>query len=134
MAGNALGFDGTNNPDAVAADPVLAFRTALWFWMTPQSPKPSAHDVMAGRWTPSAADAAAGRTPGFGGLGPTLTDLLANRVVISQACPRGGGKGPACRPQFGELVPAFTASTLVSWGPLCVGGGGGGKAAFPPKV
>jgi hypothetical protein len=38
----------------------------MWFWMTPQSPKPSAHDVMAGRWTPSAADRAAGRKPGFG--------------------------------------------------------------------
>jgi hypothetical protein len=68
MAGQALGFDGVNNPDAVASDPVLAFRTALWFWMTPQSPKPSAHVVMAGRWTPSGVDAAAGRTPGFGEL------------------------------------------------------------------
>lgn len=65
-AGQALGFDGLNNPDAVAANPVLAFKTALWFWMTPQAPKPSPHDVMTGRWQPSAADVAAGRTPGFG--------------------------------------------------------------------
>jgi chitinase len=34
--------------------------------MTPQSPKPSCHDVMTGQWTPSAADLAAGRRPGFG--------------------------------------------------------------------
>jgi chitinase len=65
-AGKALGFDGINNPDAVGQDPVLAFRTALWFWMTPHSPKPSAHDVMTGRWTPAGQDAAAGRSPGFG--------------------------------------------------------------------
>lgn len=34
--------------------------------MTAQSPKPSAHDVMAGRWTPTAQDTADGRAPGFG--------------------------------------------------------------------
>jgi len=55
-----------NNPDLVQNDPVVAFKTAIYFWMTPQSPKPSAHDVMTGKWQPSAADKAAGRTPGFG--------------------------------------------------------------------
>jgi hypothetical protein len=34
--------------------------------MTAQSPKPSAHDVMAGNYCPSAADTAANRLPGFG--------------------------------------------------------------------
>lgn len=47
-------------------DAVLAFRTALWFWTTTQSPKPSASDVMSGRWQPSASDRSAGRLPGFG--------------------------------------------------------------------
>jgi len=55
-----------SNPDLVQNDPVVAFKTAIYFWMTPQSPKPSAHDVMTGKWQPSAADKAAGRTPGFG--------------------------------------------------------------------
>jgi hypothetical protein len=55
-----------NNPDLVQNDPVVAFKTAIYFWMTPQSPKPSAHDVMTGKWQPSSADKAAGRTPGFG--------------------------------------------------------------------
>nr|CAB3487489.1 unnamed protein product [Digitaria exilis] len=32
-AGKAIGFDGLGNPDAVAQDPVIAFKTALWFWM-----------------------------------------------------------------------------------------------------
>ena len=41
--------------------------TAILFWMTPQSPKPSAHDVMVGNWTPSEANKAKGLTPaGFG--------------------------------------------------------------------
>ncbi|XP_009606804.1 basic endochitinase [Nicotiana tomentosiformis] len=65
-AGRAIGSDLLNNPDLVANDPVVSFKTALWFWMTPQQPKPSAHDVITGRWTPSAADSAARRVPGFG--------------------------------------------------------------------
>lgn len=55
-----------NNPDLVQTDPVVAFKTAIYFWMTPQSNKPSAHDVMIGKWHPSAADRAKGRIPGFG--------------------------------------------------------------------
>jgi len=55
-----------NNPDLVQTDPVVAFKTAIYFWMTPQDAKPSAHDVMIGKWQPSAADKAKGRTPGFG--------------------------------------------------------------------
>ncbi|KAM1989992.1 hypothetical protein ACFX15_031290 [Malus domestica] len=33
-AGNSIGFDGLNSPESVASDPVLAFKTALWFWIT----------------------------------------------------------------------------------------------------
>ncbi len=61
-----LGVDLLADPDAIARDGVLAFRSAFWFWMTPQAPKPSAHDVMTGQWTPTAADLNAGRQPGFG--------------------------------------------------------------------
>lgn len=66
QAGAALGIDLLSDPDKVANDPTTAFRTALWFWMTPQPPKPSCHDVMTGKWTPSAEDQAGGRMPGFG--------------------------------------------------------------------
>jgi predicted chitinase len=55
-----------DNPDLVETDPVIAFKTAIYFWMTPQTYKPSAHDVMIGKWQPNAADKAANRTPGFG--------------------------------------------------------------------
>lgn len=54
------------NPGLVETDPVIAFKTAIYFWMTPQTYKPSAHDVMTGKWKPNAADKNAGRTPGFG--------------------------------------------------------------------
>jgi hypothetical protein len=55
-----------NNPALVETDAVVAFKTAIYFWMTPQTQKPSAHDVMVGKWQPSIADKAAGRVPVFG--------------------------------------------------------------------
>lgn len=66
QAGRGIGVDLINNPDLVATDPVISFKTAIWFWMTPQANKPSSHDVIIGRWTPSAADRSAGRAPGYG--------------------------------------------------------------------
>ena len=55
-----------NNPTLVETDPVVAFKTAIYFWMTPQTHKPSAHDVMIGKWQPQSDDLAKGRKPGFG--------------------------------------------------------------------
>ncbi|RKR83421.1 chitinase class I [Mucilaginibacter gracilis] len=55
-----------NNPDLVTTDAVVAFKTAIYFWMTPQTFKPSAHNVMVGNWKPNADDIAKGRVPGFG--------------------------------------------------------------------
>src|SRR5690606_38840231 len=66
QVGDVLGVDLLNNPDLVTTDAVTTFRTALWFWTTPQAPKPSAHDGMVGAWVPSAHDVSLGRQPGFG--------------------------------------------------------------------
>jgi len=54
------------NPGRVSEEPVLSYQSALWFWMTAQSPKPSCHDVISGNWTPSDSDKAKGRTAGYG--------------------------------------------------------------------
>jgi hypothetical protein len=62
-----------NNPGLVETDPVVAFKTAIYFWMTPETHKPSAHDVMIGKWQPKATDKAKGRIPGFG-----MTILIVN--------------------------------------------------------
>ncbi|RCV46680.1 hypothetical protein SEVIR_9G555700v4 [Setaria viridis] len=83
QAGKALGLDLVSNPDLVSSDPVVAFKTAIWFWMTPQSPKPSCHAVMTDVWAPSAADRAAGRLPGYG--------LTTNIINGGQECGRGQG-------------------------------------------
>ena len=54
------------NPDYLIHDPVVSFASAIWFWMTPQLPKPSCHDVMSGKWKPTQDDVNQGRLPGFG--------------------------------------------------------------------
>ncbi|CAL9094930.1 unnamed protein product [Musa textilis] len=66
QAGKAIHEDLLNRPELVSADPVISFKTAIWFWMTPQSPKPSCHAVMTGKWKPPKADEDARRHPGFG--------------------------------------------------------------------
>ena len=54
------------NPGLLAQDNVLSFASAIWFWMTAQTPKPSCHDVMTGKWKPTEKDLESGRVSGFG--------------------------------------------------------------------
>jgi len=54
------------HPELLSKGPVLSFASAIWFWMTPQFPKPSCHDIMIGKWIPNANDTLKGRMPGFG--------------------------------------------------------------------
>ncbi|MDQ6763817.1 MAG: chitinase, partial [Bacteroidota bacterium] len=54
------------HPDYLSKNPLLSFASAIWFWMTPQFPKPSCHDIITGKWTPTSIDSAKGRLPGFG--------------------------------------------------------------------
>jgi hypothetical protein len=42
-----------NDPSQVASDGRLAFLSAIWFYIYPQAPKPSMHDVILGYYTPS---------------------------------------------------------------------------------
>ncbi|MBO9673769.1 MAG: hypothetical protein J7577_10030 [Sphingobacteriaceae bacterium] len=54
------------NPDLVSTNAITAFETAIYFWMTPQGAKPSCHDVITGKWKPSAAETQKGYKSGFG--------------------------------------------------------------------
>ena len=54
------------HPERLEHDPVLSFASAIWFWMTTQFPKPSCHDIIAGKWEPTSNDKLNGRVPGFG--------------------------------------------------------------------
>jgi hypothetical protein len=41
-----------NNPERLEEDGVLAFKSAIWFWMMPQWPIPSCHQIMHELWEP----------------------------------------------------------------------------------
>lgn len=55
-----------NDPDRVAREGWLAVASGFWFYMTPQSPKPSIHEVVTGFWVPNSKDAASNFKRGFG--------------------------------------------------------------------
>jgi len=59
-------------PDLVFAESTTAWFAALWFFMTPQTPKPSIHDLATGFFVPTQADEAAGITATFG----TTTNII----------------------------------------------------------
>eukprot|EP00245_Coleochaete_scutata_P013687 TRINITY_DN5657_c0_g1_i1.p1 TRINITY_DN5657_c0_g1~~TRINITY_DN5657_c0_g1_i1.p1 ORF type:complete len:389 (+),score=38.98 TRINITY_DN5657_c0_g1_i1:161-1327(+) len=89
LMGQNLGL-GTSlllNPDLLLQDAVLAWKTSLSFWMTPQSPKPSSHDVMVNNWVPSATDIALGRAPNGIGCYGTVTDIVNGGVECGGATP-----------------------------------------------
>jgi len=41
------------DPDKILRDGIVGWKTAIWFWMTPQSPRPSCHQVMTRTWPQS---------------------------------------------------------------------------------
>lgn len=67
-------------PDRIITDGWPALASAIWFWMTPQLPKPSMHEVVTGLWTPNAADVAAGIVVGFG----TTTNIINGAMECGQ--------------------------------------------------
>ena len=61
-----------DNPDLVA-DTWLNLASAIWFFTTPQPPKPSMLGVLEGDWRPNQADISGGLIDGFG-----LTTMIIN--------------------------------------------------------
>jgi len=66
LAGDELHLPLLAKPELVSHDGTVAFRTAIWFWMRAQKPKPSCHEVIVGKWQPDAEDIRLGRKAGFG--------------------------------------------------------------------
>ncbi|MBH5319422.1 chitinase [Paenibacillus sp. GSMTC-2017] len=61
-------------PELIVKDGKLGFMTAILYWMTPHPMRPSAHDVMVGKWKPTELEISKGLTEaGFG-----ITIMLIN--------------------------------------------------------
>ncbi|KAL4027239.1 hypothetical protein IC575_015702 [Cucumis melo] len=91
-AGQAIGVDLLNNPDLVATNPTISFKTAIWFWMTSHGNIPSCHEVMTGKWVPSNEDVSAKRLPGYG--------LTINLINGNNECGKGADARAADRLGF----------------------------------
>ncbi|MCL2609146.1 MAG: chitinase, partial [Treponema sp.] len=75
------------NPGRVAKEGKLGWMSGIWFWMTPDLPKASCHDVIQSTWKPEgifASAAGKGITWGFG----------ATIIVINGGKESGGGEKP----------------------------------------
>jgi len=76
-----------DQPEIVAQDGKIGYMTAILFWMTPQSPKPSAHDVIVNKWKPTKADMA----KGLGSRGFGVTIMVLNGLEADQGETEGSG-------------------------------------------
>ena len=65
-------------PDLLATDGALSMMASLWFYMTPQDPKPSMHDVMTYFYEPNSIDKAGNYGPTFG----TTTNIMKRNDVL----------------------------------------------------
>merc|ERR1711862_872989 len=74
-----------NAPDRVAAEGELAFMASLWFWMTPQNPKPSMHEVVTEYYVPNAVDTSDNLVGGFGLLTNIINGAMECNGVNSKA-------------------------------------------------
>ncbi|CAB03255.1 Glycoside hydrolase family 19 catalytic domain-containing protein [Caenorhabditis elegans] len=74
-------------------DPPLAIMASLWFYMTPQPPKPAMHDILMGNWNSGAQNSAAGYDgPIFG-----PTSLIINNECSGEDSKNPGGPGESRR-------------------------------------
>lgn len=77
------------NPELVHQDSFLTFAAGIWFFMTPQDPKPSMHDVMSGFYEPNDIDLAAGFTQGFG----TTINIINGGIECGYVNDKAGKRG-----------------------------------------
>ena len=68
------------NPEKLQKDGDLAMTAGIWFYMTPQDPKPSMHDVVTGFFKPNGHDASVGIDDGFG----TTTNIINGGLECSR--------------------------------------------------
>merc|ERR1719391_228503 len=98
-------------PDLVATT-WLNFASSMWFFVTPQPPKPSILQVVLGTWTPNQVDRAANLSPGFG-----ATIMIINGALECGPSP-SNAKGASERVKFykdfaGKLEVNITGETLT---------------------
>ncbi|KAI1707731.1 chitinase class I domain-containing protein [Ditylenchus destructor] len=120
LATQNIHVDLLTNPNLVmtSTNPPLALMASLWFYMTPQPPKPAMHDIILGRWVAGSVNEAAGYSgPIFG-----PTSLVINNECMGEdpTAPGGGGENRRIRAfkWFSQYydVPVGNETTLTCKG------------------
>lgn len=97
-----------NNPERVAAEADLAWKSALWFWHKPQGSKPSSHDVVIGKFQPTEEEMKnGGYKPGFG----MITNIINGGVECG--CINNSEK-PAVRVGYYDRFSSILESPLCA--------------------
>ncbi|KFD47603.1 hypothetical protein M513_11522 [Trichuris suis] len=92
---NGVNVDLLKHPNLLMTktDPPLAIMGSIWFYMTPQPPKPAMHDIVMGQWEPGYNNRAAGYSgPIFG-----PTSLIINNECNGEDQSEPGGPGESRR-------------------------------------
>ena len=113
------------DPDRVASEGWLALGSSIWFYMTPQYPKPSMHDVMAGFWQPNNKDLSMNLKSGFG--------ATINIINGAQECNMSTNQAATRIVYFNELLNYFGVTDPYPSGQNCIGMKSfvdGGSSAF----
>uniref|UniRef100_A0AC35U242 Glyco_hydro_19_cat domain-containing protein n=1 Tax=Rhabditophanes sp. KR3021 TaxID=114890 RepID=A0AC35U242_9BILA len=90
-----ISVDLLNNPNLVMThmSPPLAIMASIWFYMTPQPPKPAMHDIVVGKWNAGESNVLAGYSgPIFG-----PTSLIINNECGGEDVSNPGGPGESRR-------------------------------------
>jgi hypothetical protein len=106
-ASAAVGANILADPNLVAEDPVISFKTSFWFWTTPSGTIPSIHEVLVGEWKPTKADIKAGRKPGFG----VTIDIINGAVECGTVTPQAQNRILYFK-QFCKLLNVSTGPNL----------------------
>jgi len=97
-----------NEPDLLTTDPAIGIAGSIWFWgheertewSPPEIPlKPSAHDVLVGRWTPTDADSPGVRASNDVKCGRTAANfgIIINLINGGVECGEGAANPAAAR-------------------------------------
>jgi len=128
---NGKPIDVLANPNLIMTktDPPLAVLASLWFYMTPQSPKPAMHDIVIGNWV----------SPDTSYRGPVFgpTSLVINNECGGEDKAEPGGAGESRRIKafkwfnkyFGAKTVIGTEKTLT-----CKYFNNGQRFKFPPTM
>jgi len=110
-------------------DPPLAIMASLWFYMTPQSPKPAMHDIVIGNWVSPDSEYAA---PVFG-----PTSLVINNECGGEDKAEPGGAGESRRIKaFKWFNKYFGVKSIIGSEKTlsCKNFNNGNRFQFPPTM